>query len=247
MQLKKQIDITLIRLSIMIEDEFNIILDLKTIHNILKDNDISRKRIRKKYYPEKKLSTEKEDLKKFYENINKLSIDKIISIDETALYLNMHLAYGRSKKGKRAIIKTTSYPFIKFNCLCAITNKKIIGLKIYKDLKGGINANDFIKFIDDNIKNKYKNYTILLDNAPFHRSQNIKNKILNIDNKYLFTIPYHPETNPIEMFFSQLKHYIKEESPKNINDLEEVVKKILKTKIKKKHLKNYFNYSFKKF
>ena len=44
---------------------------------------------------------------------------------------------------------------------------------------------------------------------PAHKINNelIKNTITNSGNKYLFSIPYTPKTNPIEGFFNQLKYY----------------------------------------
>ena len=64
-------------------------------------------------------------------------------------------------------------------------------------------------------------------------------------NNLLYCVPYHPETNPIEEFFSQLKHYIRKESPQDYKEINDKIKDILKTKIKKKHLENYFKHSFK--
>ena len=60
-----------------------------------------------------------------------------------------------------------------------------------------------------------------------------------------FHIIHHPETNAIEEFFSQLKHYIKKESPNTYDDIDKVIKNIILTKIKKDHLKNYLKHSFK--
>ena len=57
-------------------------------------------------------------------------------------------------------------------------------------------------------------------------------------------MPYHPETNAIEEFFSQLKHYIKKESPNTYEDIERVIKDIITTKIKREHLTNYLKHSF---
>mgnify|MGYP005636458583 CR=1 FL=1 len=80
-------------------------------------------------------------------------------------------SYGRSKSGRRAILTTTTYPFKKFNLLCAITSKGIVGIELYEHVKGGINVSIFNQFVDKYIDKKYKGYLILLDNAPFHRSK----------------------------------------------------------------------------
>ena len=59
---------------------------------------------------------------------------------------------------------------------------KIIGYKLYKD-KGGIDAEKFNEFYDDYIKNKHTKHLIILDNARFHKSQFVKNNIINSNNK----------------------------------------------------------------
>jgi transposase len=84
-----------------------------------------------------------------------------------------------------------------------------------------------------------------MDNAVIHKSKIIKNTIENSNNKLLYSVPYHPETNAIEEFFSQLKHYIKKESPNTYDDIDKVIKNIILTKIKKDNLKNYLKHSFK--
>lgn len=80
-----------------------------------------------------------------------------------------------------------------------------------------------------------------MDNAVIHRSKQIRELIEETDN----SVPYHPETNAIEEFFSQLKHYIKKESPNTYEDIEKVIKEIINTKIKRDHLTNYLKYSFR--
>ena len=70
-------------------------------------------------------------------------------------------------------------------------------------------------------------------------------KLIETDNDLLYSVPYHPETNAIEEFFSQLKHYIKKESPNTYEDIERVIKEIINTKIKREHLTNYLKDSFR--
>ena len=61
----------------------------------------------------------------------------------------------------------------------------------------------------------------------------------------ILNIPYNPQTNPIESFFSELKHYIKLDSKIEYNDLLKSIKKSIK-KIKKSHYKNHFVNSLSK-
>ena len=65
--------------------------------------NLTNKQLRRKYYPEKKLSTLKKDKMNFYKQIIDKGKRNIISIDETGLYLNMMKNNGRCEKGKKML------------------------------------------------------------------------------------------------------------------------------------------------
>ena len=236
---------TLWEYSKLVNEKFNVSLSDKSIYNILHKNKISRKRVRSKYYPEKREGQEKQDLDDFYKKLEKYDYTKTICLDETSIPLNMTLSYGRSRKGTRVIKKTNKYPYKRFNLLCGISANKVIGWKLYPERKGGVKTNDILEFYDEYIKNKYKNHLIIMDNAVIHKSKTIRETIENNKNELLYSVPYHPETNSIEEFFSQLKHYIKKESPNTYDDIYKTINNIIESKITKKHLTNYLKHSYK--
>ena len=109
----------------------------------------------------------------------------------------------------------------------------------------GVKTDDILAFYDEFIKDKYKNHLVIMDNAVIHKSKIIKETIENSKNDLLYSVPYHPETNSIEEFFSQLKHYIKKESPNTYEEIDKVIKDTLANKITKEHLTNYLKHSCK--
>lgn len=66
-----------------------------------------------------------------------------------------------------------------------------------------------VEFLEEFVFDKYKNNLIILDNAGSHRNNYVKDAITENENNYLFSVPYTPKTNVIEMFFNQIKHYLK--------------------------------------
>ena len=58
---------------------------------------------------------------------------------------------------------------------------------LYKDLKGGLKTTNIIEFYNNSIKDKYKKYLIIMDNAVIHRSKIIR-QIIEESNNY---IVYH--------------------------------------------------------
>lgn len=153
--------------------------------------------------------------------------------------------YSNCSLGKRCVVKTDdNYVFRKFTLLCAISNSKCVGKKLYKE--GGMTKERFVKFLEDNIFDKYKNYLIVLDNAGSHNNDYVKKAIIKSGNKYLYLIPYNPQLNPIESYFSQIKHYLKlHKKVLKYDELKEEIKKANK-KVKKENYKNYFNNAYKK-
>ena len=75
--------------------------------------------------------------------------------------------------------------------------------------KGGSTKERFVEFLQNNIFQKYKNHLLILDNARAHNNNLVKQAITDSGNKYLFTVPYTPKTNAIEMWFNQIKHTLK--------------------------------------
>ena len=73
----------------------------------------------------------------FYKKLKEFDYTRTICLDETSIYLNMTLTYGRSKSGTRVIKKTNKYPYKRFNLLCAISSDKVVGWKLYPQRKGG--------------------------------------------------------------------------------------------------------------
>ena len=53
-----------------------------------------------------------------------------------------------------------------------------------------------------------KNSVIVMDNAPFHRKQNLLHFSANHNCNLLFLPPYSPDLNPIENMWANLKSFL---------------------------------------
>lgn len=184
-----------------------------------------------------------DDVKAFFDKIKKYSLKDIISIDETSIKPNMIPEYCRSEKGKRCYYKSSDNKvFRKYTLIVAISTNGLIGYELYE--KGGINAERFFDFINKHILTKYKNKLLLFDNAKAHITKKIFDAI-KISNDYVLNIPYTPKFNPIESYFSQLKHYLKLDSKIEFDELKTSLSKAFR-KIKKENYVNYFYNSLDK-
>jgi transposase len=241
--LKQNEQITLEELSKLVKKKYkDFDITSRQLGKILRDNNKTRKRTRHEHFPKIRYGTpinKQNELNKFYKEIDKYSLNKLISLDETSIQPAMIMEYSRCDIGKRCIVKTDdNYLFRKFTLLVAISNSKCIGWILYE--KGGMTKERLVEFLD-------KNHLIILDNAGSHKNSYVKDAIINSGNNYLFSIPYTPYTNgAIEAYFNQIKHYLKlNKKILKFNQLKEETKKAI-NKVSKENYKNYFNYSYKK-
>ena len=122
--------------------------------------------------------------------------------------------------------------------------QKCVGWTIFE--KGAMNKERFVEFMNEYIFSKYKDHLIIMDNAGGHRNNYVWDAIEQSGNNYLHSVPYTPITNPIEAWFNQLKHYLKQnKSVLRYNELNKSVETAI-GKIKPENYKNYFNYAFDK-
>jgi transposase len=213
---------------------------------ILRNENKTRKRLRHIHQPATywgKPRDHNKEITDYLAKIQKHSIDKIIAFDETAIYASLKGTYGRCDLGKRCSYKTTDNKvFKKYSLLIAINTYGVVGWKLYEE--GAVNSERLTAFIAEHITPHYEDNIVIMDNAGFHKTQEVKQEIQK-KNKFIYTIPYYPRSNPIENFFSQMKHYIKKESPILYCDINKVIKKSLK-QIKEKNYRNYFLYALDK-
>lgn len=232
---KKNVISTLKQIQDEIKRKFDVSPSITLIYEILESNKITRKRLVKKYFPAKRKNIEKDLLKMFYTNVRKYKYTDIICLDETAVYINMLPSYGRSESGKQAIKRTEIYPYKKYNLIVAMKYNKIIGWELNKE---SYDTTKLTAFIEKHL-NKYKKHLLIFDNAIFHKSK----KVIEILDKYRiehqYIVPYHPENNPIERLFSQIKSYLNIANCQSFDDIYDALKKIIKNNISTNNLKSY--------
>lgn len=225
-------------------------LDISPQHlgTIIRENNKTMKRTRHSHFPNIRYDKpifKQTELSKFYSGISKYPINKIISIDETAIRPVMMNEYSRCELGRRCVFKTNdTFMFRKYTLLVAISNTKCIGWTMFE--KGAMNKERLVEFMKECIFRKYKDHLIVMDNAGGHRNNYVWDAITESGNQYLHSVPYTPVTNPIEAFFNQVKHYLKQnKSVLRYNELNKSVENAI-AKVKPENYKNYFNYAYDK-
>ena len=155
-KLKENKQITMEELHKIIKKKYKD-FDITSQHlgQIIRDNNITRKRTRHEHYPKERYGKPTDinkELKDFYKEVSKYSLNKIISLDETSISPSLIMEYSKCFLGKRCVVKTDdNYVFRKFTLLCAISSSKCVGATFYKE--GGMTKERFVEFLQQNIFN----------------------------------------------------------------------------------------------
>ena len=166
--LKQNEQITMNELQYQLQKQHKTLdISSRQLSNILRDNNKTRKRTRHNHFPVIRYNNpidKQTEMTKFYTEIRKYPLNKIISIDETAIRPVMMNEYSRCELGKRYIFKTNdTFMFRKYTLLVAISNSKCIGWTMFE--KGAMNKERLVEFMTEYIFSKYKDHLILMDNA----------------------------------------------------------------------------------
>jgi transposase len=247
MRVKEKPDIFIVDLLSEIKGEFpDITISRQHLGELLRDNNKTRKRLRHIHEPTLFWGKERNHKKEVIDYINEVKeydINKIIALDETGIYASLHGTYGRCDLGKRCSYKTTDNKvFKKYSLLVAINTKGVIGWKLYEE--GAVNSERLTSFIKENITSQFEDNLLIMDNAGFHKTKEVKEEI-NKMNDFIYTVSYYPRSNPIENFFSKLKYSIRKESPLSYNAIHKTIEKAIDN-MKEKEFRNYFAYAFDK-
>ena len=211
-----------------INNKYKIKLTLNKVSKIYKKLNLTRKK--PKYHVIKSLDyLDKLNIKRkeFMNNISKIDINKIISIDESGFNNSNNNSYGLSEKGKRINLPCTEKRSKNISLICAVAINKIIHYEIHDTTINKFIYYDFIKkLIDDN---GLKNYYFMFDNVPFHHYKKTLELIISTSNHYIFVPPYSPNNNPIESVFSIIKNKYK--NIKKVNEQQIKNKTLIKITI----------------
>lgn len=212
--MKRQPFLTLKNLQVIVRKVHNVSLSHETIRRIIRSSNITRKRANPRVMKSRTYWSQLQEKRRlFMEAYVPISIESIVSIDESAICSNLFPVYGYSEKGKKLHVPTKSMRTKKSSLLMAISSQRVEHVSI---LKENVNSSSFLKFIRELILkiDGTSKRVFLMDNVSFHKSQTIQNEITSRGHMLLFTPPYSPDTNPIENVFSLIKRKIRKDHGK---------------------------------
>ncbi|NEP87086.1 MAG: hypothetical protein F6K18_09715 [Okeania sp. SIO2C2] len=80
---------------------------------------------------------------------------------------------------------------------------------------------------------------VVMDNLPAHKLASIEHRIESVGAKVINLSPYSPDFNPIELWWSQLKSFLRSFSPTTAKMVDRIISVAIKS-MNPQHLKNWF-------
>ena len=226
--------------------EFNI--SISHLRDIVRDFNSTRKRTRHGHFPTQRYRrpvNRNQQLRAFYNVTDAHPINRIISIDETSLIPFMFRAYSRCRLGDKCVqVTDENRVFTKHTFVAAITNQRLLGCELYDE--GAMTSERMVAFLTRLIRRyRLRGYLFLLDNAGAHRNQSVRDVIATSGNQLLHTVPYNPQTNAVEAWFSQFKWYMSTCRIRTVAAIRRDIETVL-SRITPEHYRAYFQYAYRK-
>ena len=125
--------------------------------------------------------------------------------DEAGVRSDYHSGTTWAPKGQTPVIRTTGSRY-RLNLVSAVSAK---GAMRFMTIKGKLNADRFIEFLERLLKNQTTPVYLIVDGHPVHRSARVRTFVEATEGRLkLFHLPaYSPELNPDEQVWNQLKNH----------------------------------------
>jgi transposase len=140
-------------------------------------------------------------------------VKKRVYVDESGIEKDLIREYGYALKGQKIEDVRRGRKFRRTNIVAGLCCNKVIAPLCYTHSTTG----DFFEswFKNSLLKKVKKGYTIIMDNASFHRKKALKKLVRNTGIKLLYLSPYSPDFNPIETKWANMKRALVDLLPKN--------------------------------
>ena len=131
--------------------------------------------------------------------------EDLIFIDESGAKLNMDSAYGRAQGGQRV---KASKPYCRGKTISMIGAVSLLGVVAAMYGEWATDGIAFLAFIQSMLVPQLRpGHIVIMDNARFHKLQQVSEAIENTGAQLVFLPPYSPDFSPIELMWSKLKKY----------------------------------------
>ncbi|MBE9192562.1 transposase [Gloeocapsopsis crepidinum LEGE 06123] len=163
----------------------------------------------------------------------------LVFIDEMGVLLGLTRTHARSFCGTRVYDEQPFYRGSKVTVIGAISTKRVLAVMT---LNGSMDGQAFQVFIEKCLLPQlWQGAVVVMDNLPAHKLKQIESLIQSVGATIQYLSPYSPDFNPIELWWSQLKAFLRSFSPTTAFRVDLLIATALDL-INPVHLKNWFTH-----
>ena len=134
-------------------------------------------------------------------------------MDECGINAYLQREYARAPRGKQIEDVKRGNQYERVNVIGALCEGEHHAIKCYKQTT---EAGFFEGWFEESMLKEIPNgYTIIMDNARFHRKKKLR-KLARGKVRLLFLPPYSPDYNPIEKSWANMKRHLRD----NLNNFQ---------------------------
>ena len=173
----------------------------------------------------------------YWQQVRDIEPHNLVFLDETGVMLGLTRTYARSPCGSRVYDLKPFYRGARVTVIGAISLTGVVALMT---LDGAMDGNAFKVFIKQCLLPQlWSGAVVVMDNLPAHKLAAIKPIIEAVGARVLNLSPYSPDFNPIELWWSQLKSFLRQFFPTTTIMVDVLIATALDL-INLKHLRNWF-------
>ncbi len=137
----------------------------------------------------------------------------------------MALLRGWGERGKRIEVAVPHGHWKTRTFIAALRHDRVDAPWV---LDGPINGESFRIYVETELVPTLKpGDIVVMDNLGSHKSRAVRQAIRAVGAKLLFLPKYSPDLNPIEQFFSKLKHWLRHAAPRSRDEITSTLKTII--------------------
>lgn len=169
-----------------------------------------------------------------------LASSRLVFIDETAANTKMVRLSGRCLRGERLVGHVPHGHWKTITFVAALRNN---GITAPFALDGAMNGETFLAYVEQCLAPTLKRKDIvIMDNLSAHKASGIREAIEAAGATLRYLPQYSPDLNPIEMFFSKLKAFLRKLAERTIPRLCRSIGSFLPTLSRRQSI-NYFRHA----
>lgn len=173
----------------------------------------------------------------YWEKVKHIEPENLVFLDETGVLLGLTRTHARSQKGTRAYSLNPFYRGTKVTVIGAISIKKVVGLMT---MNNSMDSKAFVVFVEKFlVPELWSGAVLVMDNLSADKLDSIVPMVEAVGAKVICLSSYSPDFNPIELWWSQLKSFLRSFAPTTTEMVDQLISVALDL-INPRHLRNWF-------